>query len=175
MAVIDYHNSSSANTPQDNGQAGFTLVEILCVLALLGLTAGLVVLNLPKPAPKFQTEVQSVAALINLAARQSVIDGKTRGIDVSIGRLEIFEYDGEWIAEHQRDFTDVSDLDFIVEEQEIDLPARERIKEKTDLPPLVFFDATGNVTPFTLSLTGREQSITLGPDARGRIVVETAP
>lgn len=155
-------------------EAGFTLVEILCVLALLGLTAGLVVLNLPKPAPAFKTEVQSVATLLNLAARQSVIDGKSRGIDLTNGRIDILQYDGEWVVDQQRDFTNIYGLELWVEEQPIDLADREKRKEKADLPPLIYFDATGNVTPFTLELNGREESYTLSPDARGRVVVETA-
>ena len=153
-------------------EAGFTLVEVLCVLALLGLTAGLVVLNLPKPAAPFRSEVQSVTTLLNLAARQSVIDGKSRGIDISTGRLDILEYDGEWVSDRQQDFTEVYNLALVVEGSEIDLTAREKKKEKSDLPPLIYFDATGNVTPFRLSLEGREESFTLAPDARGRIVME---
>ena len=175
MAVTRAHKNSPADTSARDGQAGFTLVEILCVLALLGLTAGLVVLNLPQPAPKFRTEVQSVTTLLNLAARQSVIDGKTRGVDFTTGQLDILEFDGEWTSDHERDFTDVSGLDLIVENQTIDLTAREKTKEKTELPPLIYFDATGNVTPFTLSLNGREESFTLSPDARGRIVMEATP
>ena len=156
-------------------EAGFTLVEVLCVLALLGLTAGLVVLNLPKPAPPFRGEVQSVTTLLNLAARQSVIDGKSRGIDISTGRLDILEYDGEWVSDRQQDFQDVYNMALVVGGVEIDLKAREKKKEKSDLPPLIYFDATGNVTPFSLSLEGREESFTLAPDVRGRIVMEPAP
>lgn len=155
-------------------EAGFTLVEILCVLALLGLTAGLVVLNLPKPAPPFRTEVQSVTTLLNLAARQSVIDGKSRGIDLTTSQLDILEYDGEWISDRQQAFTDVYDMELTVEGAEIDLSDRQKKKEKTELAPLIYFDATGNVTPFSLSLEGREESFTLSPDARGRIVMEAA-
>lgn len=155
-------------------EAGFTLVEILCVLALLGLTAGLVVLNLPKPAPAFKTEVQSVATLLNLAARQSVIDGKSRGIDLTTGRVDILQYDGEWVADQHRDLTYIYGIELVVEELPVDLSDREKKKEKADLPPLIYFDATGNVTSFTLELNGREESYTLSPDARGRIIVEIA-
>ena len=170
MAVIASHKVTDIKK-----QAGFTLVEILCVLALLGLTAGLVVLNLPKPAPPFRAEVQSVTTLLNLAARQSVIDGKSRGIDFTTSQLNILEYDGEWIMDREQDFTDVSGLNLVVEGQDIDLNDREKKKEKSELSPLIYFDATGNVTPFSLSINGREESFTLAPDARGRIVMETAP
>jgi len=155
-------------------EAGFTLVEILCVLALLGLTAGLVVLNLPKPAPAFKIEAQSLATLMNVAARQTIIDGKVRGIDLTTGRIDIFQYDGDWVADEGRDLTNISGLNLTVEDQPIDLSQRDKLKEKSDLPPLIYFDATGNVTPFTLELNGREESYSLSPDTRGRIVLEPA-
>jgi len=153
-------------------EAGFTLVEILCVLALLGLTAGLVVLNLPKPAPVFKSEVQGVATLINLAARESVIDGKSRGLDLTTGGIDILQYDGEWVADRQFNFESVYGLDLLVEDQSIDLVKREKLKEKSELPPLIYLDATGTMTPFILEINGREESFSLSPDSRGRIVIE---
>jgi len=157
-------------------EAGFTLVEILCVLALLGLTAGLVVLNLPKPAPPLESEAQRVTTLLNLAVRQSLIDGKSRGFDITPQQLEIYEYDGEWTLEHQQAFTDdVRGVELMVEGQEIDLRDRQRKKQKFDLPPLIYFDAVGNVTPFDLSLEGREQSFRLASDDRGRVAMEASP
>lgn len=167
MAIAPIYTSQNLDK-----QAGFTLVEILCVLALLGLTAGLVVLNLPKPDPPFRSEVQTVTSLLNLAARESVIDGKIRAIDVTTGRVAILLYEGEWIAERNRDFTDVYGIELSVEGQNIDLRAREKKAEKIDLPPLIYFDATGNVTPFILSLNGQEESYTLSANARGRIIME---
>jgi len=155
-------------------EAGFTLVEVLCVLALLGLTAGLVVVNLPKPAPPLKAEMQQVTGLLNLAVRQSVIDGKSRGLDVGRNQLEIFEYDGEWILEHQHDL-DVSGIDLVVEGQNIDLRLRDKKKETAELSPLVYFDAVGNVTPFRLSIEGDEESYHLEPDERGRLALEITP
>jgi len=158
-------------------EAGFTLVEVLCVLALLGLTTGLVVLNLPKPAPAFEKEATGVTTLLNLAARESVIDGKSRGVDFTTSGIEIFRYEGEWIAEADHIFGNISGLGLTVDLQDIDLADRTKAKakENADLPPLIYFDATGNVTPFTLSLEGRDDSFTLEPNARGRIIMETTP
>lgn len=167
MAINFFHN------PSDNKrQAGFTLVEVLCVLALLGLTAGLVVLNLPKPASPFRAEVQSVTTLLNLAAQQSVIDGKSRGIDFTPSEFNILEYDGAWVVDRTYEFKDMYGFELAVDHQDVDLVEREKKKEKSDLPPLIYFDATGNVTPFHLSFEGREDSYTLSPDSRGRIVME---
>jgi len=165
------------NKKTEDKEAGFTLVEILCVLVLLGLTAGLVVLNLPKPAPPIQTEISGVTTLLNLAARESVIDGKSRGVDFTTDGLEILRYDGEWVAEHDQAFDHISGLGLTVEEQEIDLIDRTKSKAKEDeeLPPLIYFDSTGNVTPFILSFNGRDESFRLQPDPRGRIVMEMVP
>lgn len=168
MAVI-----SQISSKQKNKEAGFTLVEVLCVLALLGLTAGLVVLNLPKPAPPIEAEMQKLTGLLNLAVRQSVIDGKSRGVDVTQTQLEIYGYDGEWTLEHQQEFVDVNELELTVDGQEVNLKSRDRRKEKEALPPLIYFDAVGNVTPFLLSLEGEQQSYSLAPDERGRVVLET--
>ena len=176
MAVSRLHKVAEGLEPKDK-EAGFTLVEILCVLALLGLTAGLVVLNLPKPAPPFEAEVTGVTTILNLAARESVIDGKSRGVDFTTSGIEILRYEGEWIPEADHAFSNISGLGLTVEQQEIDLVDRTRskAKENEDLPPLVYFDATGNVTPFTLSFDGRDESLTLAPNARGRIILEINP
>lgn len=159
--------------------SGFTLVEVLCVLALLGLTAGLVVLNLPRPTPPLKTEVLGAATLLNLAARQSVIDGKSRGVDFTTEGLEIYRYDGDWVSEEKREFSYISRINISIENQEVDLVGRTKKKEQSedseedDIAPLIHFDATGNVTLFKLSLDGIEESFTLIPDPRGRVVIES--
>lgn len=174
MAITRPHKLSRMDASERDGEAGFTLIEVMCVVALLGLTAGLVVVNLPQPAPKFRTEVQSVTTVLNVAARQSIIDGKTRGFEITAGQLDVLKYDGEWNPDHQSLFTDISDLNLTVENQEIDLRVREKNKKKSELPPLIHFDATGNVTPFILSMSGQDESFTIEPDERGRIVMKEA-
>lgn len=114
-----------------------------------------------------------LATTLNLAARESVIDGKTRAIGVNVGGIELFIYDGEWVSETRRDFSDAARIELDVDDQRVDLKARS--KSKIDLPPLIQFDATGNVTPFVLSLSGEGGSFVLSPNLRGRITVEAQP
>jgi len=154
-------------------EAGFTLVEVLCVLALLGLTAGLVILNLPKPEPSFQTEVKALTTTLNLAARQSVIDGKTRGLDMDREGIEVFVYDGAWVSEKRGDFVGVYGLELDIEGQTIDF--NDRAKSKKKLPPFIHFDATGTITPFELSLLGNDQAYEISPDPRGQIIASLQP
>ena len=111
---------------------------------------------------------------LNLAARQSVIDGKPRGMDVSIGRIEILKYDGEWSADYQRDLDTAYGLELRIEDQLVDLKARDKTKEKKTQPPLIIFDATGNVTPFSLEISGANDNFILTPNARGQFQIETA-
>ena len=172
MAIAPKHKQPKHSHTRQS-EAGFTLVEVLCVVALLGLTTGLVALNLPRPAPSAQVEMQAVVTTFNLASRNSVIDGKARAFDVNSAGLELFQYDGEWVSETTRDFNNVSKIVLEVEGERIDL--RERERSKKDLPPLIHLDATGNVTPFTLSVSGRDLDFVLAPNIRGKVEMVIEP
>ena len=77
-------------------EAGFTLVEILCVLAVLGLTAGLIVLNLPQGEDPFDDRIQTFAAQFNIIQQDSYIDGKTRGLEINTDGFELLQYSEDW-------------------------------------------------------------------------------
>lgn len=171
MAVASQHKLK----PQTN-EAGFTLVEILCVLAVLGLTAGLVVLNLPRGEDPFQAEVQSFATRMNIAARDSAVDGRIRGVEISETGYELFEYSGDWKALGSEDWKDVFNVTLSIEDQTIDFGERSKVlatAEDDVVPaPLLFLDPMGGVTSFELRLEGQEVSYKFSPDRRGRIIAE---
>lgn len=158
--------------------AGFTLVEILCVLAVLGLTAGLVVLNLPRGEDPFKAEVQTFATHLNIAARDSAIDGRIRGIEINETGYDLLEYSGEWRDISSTEWNDVFDVQLSIEDQVIDFNDRAKVLasaekgEKT--APLIHLDPTGGVTLFTLELEGRDLTYQLTTDLRGRVIAEPA-
>ena len=160
--------------PRHN-EAGFTLVEILCVLALLGLTAGLVVLNLPKGEDPFEMRLEKLATQINIAQRDSTIDGKMRGLEVQAEGFDLLQYAGEWEVLRGSDWGDAYKVNLKVENEVIDFKDRAKLlaKNKDVIPvPLIRFDPTEGVTDFELEIQGPERRFILAPDLRGRIKVE---
>jgi len=66
--------------------AGFTLVELMVVLVIIGITLGLVSLNaIPSPQQHLQNEAQRLALLLQLARDEAIVRN----------RLVAFEADGE--------------------------------------------------------------------------------
>jgi general secretion pathway protein H len=74
--------------------AGVTLVEILVVLALIGISAGIVMYALPSPAQarSLNQEAALLTARLNLATERSLITGQYYRLDWSAQRY-VFE---EW-------------------------------------------------------------------------------
>lgn len=64
-------------------EAGFSLAEVLVVVFIIGLTAGLVVLNMPEPRSGAREDAQRLAARLALASQDSVISGAAVGVDIS--------------------------------------------------------------------------------------------
>lgn len=62
--------SRSANSAHE---AGFTLVEVMTTLAIIGLVAGAVVLAAPGPDMRLRSDVERLAARLKLASDQSVL------------------------------------------------------------------------------------------------------
>lgn len=156
-------------------EAGFTLVEILCVLAVLGLTAGLVVLNLPRAEDPFKTEVQTFATQLNIAMRDSAIDGRVRGVEVNEGGYALLEYSGDWAQITSTEWQDVFKVQLSIEDQRIDFKDRAKVlagQTDTIAAPLIYLDPTGGVTAFELEMEGRETSYRLTTNLRGRVSVE---
>ena len=59
-----------------HNEAGFTLVELLVVVFIIGLMAGLVVVNLPPRAPPGEVHARALTLALHRAARESIISGQ---------------------------------------------------------------------------------------------------
>lgn len=151
---------------------GFTLVEVLCVLVILGLATGLVVLNLPTRAPALETQLKQVSAQLNIAARNAQIDGQIRGLDIAPDGYELFNYDADWTSQGAQAWPDVRRVKLNVDGTIVDFKARAKLE---DPRPLIVFDPTEGVTPFALEVQSRDGEYILASDDSGKISVSAAP
>ena len=76
-------------------QRGFTLVELVVVLAIVGLLAGMVALTLPDEASSFRRETETFAGLLSrardeaiLGMREVQVTADARGYDVAQRRFD---------------------------------------------------------------------------------------
>lgn len=168
-------------------QRGFSLVELLVVLVVMGLVTGVAVLALPKSQPPSERVAAALAS--ELAAQRSlaIINAETRGIDSIDGRLAITRFDqGQWVeipATWRRPPKGLSDVTIdIVPTEDFDLPEDERtaprlyidgkrLKASSMTPPPLRFDPTGEVTPGTMMIGGPDQIWSVSIDGAGEVEV----
>lgn len=65
------------------GEAGFTLVELMVVVTLMGLLAAAVVVNLPDPRGRLLDTGERFAARVAAARDRAVIEGRPTGLYVT--------------------------------------------------------------------------------------------
>ena len=70
-------------TPRHRSQRGMTLVEVMTVLFIVGLTAGIVTLTLPERPTDEQASAQAFATVLRDAQDQAIFAGQPVGIKLS--------------------------------------------------------------------------------------------
>lgn len=75
-------------------RGGFTLVELLMVVAILGLAAGAVVLAAPDPRPSVGAEAERFAARLVRAREEAVLTNRTVAVETTAGGYEFSAFDG---------------------------------------------------------------------------------
>ncbi len=93
MAVI----RSPSSLHRRAREHGFTLVEMMVVLVILGLAAAAVVLVMPEPGGSVQAEAERFAARAKAARDNAIVEARAAAIDVGSGGYVLSRRaDGEW-------------------------------------------------------------------------------
>lgn len=139
--------------------SGFTLIEILVVLIIVGLLASLAVVNLSGGArqQEMQNAVRDLYLLMQTASEQAIFNNQEIGLvfDEQSYRFVVFD-DAEraWQIQPDRLFRPRSLPEWLVVTSiiENDLPRLAGANEDKIQPDVVFF-SSGEVTPFEMSVS----------------------
>ena len=146
-------------------QAGFTLVELLTVLVIIGLMTSAVVMTLPREKPAIDAQAQTLTSSLNAASQSSLVTGRPFAFGLSKDQFAVFEFeDGEWVQRQLMDRPDALSVDL----RKNDI----RIKLSEEIVPVVVFEPTGLSTPFSLTLTQGRRTEVLSSTGDGRVILE---
>lgn len=141
-------------------QSGMTLVEVMAVLFIIGLTAGMVTLTLPqRPTPE-QASAQAFAKALRDGQEHAIIVGQPVGVRLLENGYAMMRWrQDDWRPQGRPTF----------------LPSRMTLSheaEETDRPgnwPEIVFDPTGVVEPLAFQLRSRGVRIDIFVDENGEV------
>lgn len=148
---------------RNKGEAGFSLVELLAVLAILSLMVGAVVFNLPKPRSETDRLSALMTAQVSRFLDDGAVAGDMRALGFDVDGMALFAHDGRvWSRRADILWPDDARITLTQGGQRVELPDRAM--------PTLLFEPYGAVPTFSLSLSARDATYQLSVDERGRLV-----
>ncbi|MEZ5893089.1 MAG: type II secretion system minor pseudopilin GspH [Parvularculaceae bacterium] len=162
-------------------QRGVSLVEILIVLAIIAMVAGLAVASAPPGRSDARKAADKFAAVVDRAAQSVVTSGSVIGLDAQPSGYSFYLYErGAWkLAETtfpKGAFP--SDVTVAIETQEPEKrnePERKKRDDDKKTPnPAIRFAPTGETSPFTAYFQVRAERFAVTLDSAGNVMVSDA-
>ncbi len=139
---------------------GFTLLEVLVVMLIIGVLVSFAVLSISRGDTSVQDETQRLAALIRLAGQEAVSQGQEFAVEFDSTGYAFLSFDGEkWqpVADDEllrpRSLPQALVIDIELEGERLTLAgqSQEEEEEKATLPRL-FLLSSGEMSPFDLTV-----------------------
>lgn len=177
--------------------SGFTLIEVLVVVVIIGIVSAIVVLGLGNLGDdrELQTEARRITSLIEMASDEATLQGRDFGLELLQRGYRFVEHDpltGRWIEVfgddlmRPRQLAQDTEFELFLEDRrillEIDAADAEQDDDSDDSGltedylPHVLILASGDITPFNLEIIRNTDrtSVALSASASGEIKVGTS-
>ncbi len=152
-------------------ECGFTLLEIMVVVLLIGVSIAVIALNLERDIDQVaEQEAHRFAALVEHLRDESVLTGRLHGIEIDEpqSRYRFLIFDKKWLPVAQDDSFRPR---VIPEYLTIQFNAGQDQIENS----LVVVDALGEIQPFFLKIIGRDFEYVVNLNANQNVEVERKP
>jgi general secretion pathway protein H len=156
---------------------GFTLLEVLVVMLIIGITVSFAALSLNGDNHELEDEARRLQALIALTGQEAVLQSKEMAMQFRDDSYEFQDFDGEKWQPLENDETlrprtlpDDLVLEYRAEGDKMTLGSDKDKKA----PPRIYFLSSGEVSPFELTLRrrGEDRTYTLTGDVRGKTALK---
>lgn len=144
-----------------SAEHGFTLVELMVVLAIIGFISAVVVIAIPDPRGRVIEDADRFAARVAAARDEAVVTARPMGVWVSASGYGFQRRDGaQWVAMQDKPFLTVNWK-----------PGTRALVGK-DGARQIGFDGTGLPTdPMTVTLAREGERVSVTVDMAGKVMV----
>jgi general secretion pathway protein H len=143
-------------------QKGMTLVEVMTVLFIIGLTAGIVTLTLPQRPTEEQSSAQAFATVLRNAQDQAIFAGQPLGLQLTDRGYTLVQWrqDG-WRPQGRPELLP----------RAMQISVETEARARPDSWPELVFDPTGIVQPAEFQLRARGVRIDISLLETGEVVL----
>ncbi len=156
---------------------GFTLMELMVVLVIIGIMSSFVILNLPAGKQDIAEEAEHIAARFTLAAREAVLRGETIGIIITQGSYRFVRRSrGSWHVlalnpgTQSYDWPENATMNLFVGGERQLLPRN--ISVGSQAVPRLYYTATSEASPFEIVITRGDETAKIKGTRTSKVMLE---